>query len=56
MLDIFYYTNLFILSTSIRLHKPVNSLVSNYLQLGKHGFRMAANSKQASILVRRENY
>jgi hypothetical protein len=31
----------YILSNSIYLYKPIHLLVSNSLQLGKHGFRMA---------------
>jgi hypothetical protein len=38
------------------LQTNIPQLVSNFLQLGKHGFWMAANSTQDSMLVRRENY
>jgi hypothetical protein len=48
----YYITNLYILATSNRFKKPRISLVLNALQLGQHGYRMAANSKQG----RRENY
>jgi hypothetical protein len=47
---------MYILSASIRLYKPIILLFSNYFDIGKYGFRMAANSKQTSILVGRENY
>jgi hypothetical protein len=53
--NIFYFlildTPLFVSTSQYAL-----LIVLNSLQLGKHRIRMAANSTQACILVRRENY